>query len=522
MHTNFCAIPAAKAAGIHLRSQKPSAVVENENKLAMEKRSAGNVRSTHTSAQKGRIEIERSIELFTLSVLDRSAIEEEIHGVRSLAIESHSETPELIASSLSQFDAELGKIKRARIGGNGSCSHDVLRNVTTTNSESKITKVSNGIGNGDCYLNDPFFRLRFLRCELFDAHKASQRFVRFLEFCSDLFGSFVGERPILIDDLIGGGFKEKKALLHSSMQYFPCRDRSGRRVCADVGLRVTDLPSKQIYKIITWIHLVATQDIETQQKGVVFIVLPSSKGNDGIAKYVTSTEFDSMEYHKKSFESLPVRVASIHFCSKDSPFCEEMAYRYFSGVPKDLKIRFKVHQGDHTEIEKSLSGFGIPINFLPLTSEGKIKKKVYHRNFVKFHVETEVLLAYKSGYLCSGGTINGQTNGNDARVDCPRSYDVVFRAGKKHVEHPGNAFMLESIIQSTYHHYVGLRTAKEKSKFCRRIVTVIENKKIRFLDWDMDRCSWIHIRHPTLMQKKVVQSYLIYARKTKREGLSSI
>ena len=108
----------------------------------------------------------------------------------------------------------------------------------------------------DCYLNDPNIRLRFLRSEFFDSQKAVERFVLYLEFIQELFGDFVAERPISVNDFNDTNTnsnnndikkstkikKEKsqkrkdieqesstemKALLNSRLQYLPFRDRSG-------------------------------------------------------------------------------------------------------------------------------------------------------------------------------------------------------------------------------------------------------------------------------------------------------
>jgi hypothetical protein len=110
----------------------------------------------------------------------------------------------------------------------------------------------------DCYLNDPNIRLRFLRSEFFDSQKAVERFVLYLEFIQELFGNFVAERPISVNDFNDTNTtnnnsndnlkkstkikKEKsqkrkdieqesstemKALLNSRLQYLPFRDRSG-------------------------------------------------------------------------------------------------------------------------------------------------------------------------------------------------------------------------------------------------------------------------------------------------------
>ena len=132
-------------------------------------------------------------ELLKLSFKDRTAIEEEIHGVRCL---TPDETPELLRRTLREFDSELIGRKE------GDPENHLLRNVISISS---ISSAEAEAAKAACYLNDQDVRLRFLRCECFAVTKAVQRFINFLELTSELFGDFVAERPIQLSD-----FKTKK------------------------------------------------------------------------------------------------------------------------------------------------------------------------------------------------------------------------------------------------------------------------------------------------------------------------
>lgn len=160
-----------------------------------------------------------SSELLQLSMQDRNAIQEEIHGVHCLAQE---ETPELLEQTLRKLDFELEKLPTY---------------------ETRAYQQSQGLPG--TYVNTLKFRLRFLRCELFDAKKAAKRISFFLNAALDLFGEYALERPLRLSD-----FKkeELKYMRQGRYQWLPFRDRSGRRIVVifpreidDSTIRVTSV-----------------------------------------------------------------------------------------------------------------------------------------------------------------------------------------------------------------------------------------------------------------------------------------
>jgi len=83
-----------------------------------------------------------------------------------------------------------------------------------------------------CYVNTTEFRLKFLRCELFDARKAAIRMIKYLDLMVELFGLFALHRKIKLSDF---SKHELQILRAGYFQIFPFRDRSGRRVMSIVG-----------------------------------------------------------------------------------------------------------------------------------------------------------------------------------------------------------------------------------------------------------------------------------------------
>ena len=145
-----------------------------------------------------------SNELLQLSIQDRNALEEEIHGVRCLAQE---ETPDLISRSLHQMETVL------------------MNDLIIPPNQKREFLNSLSIQNSHVQTDD--FRLRFLRLTLFDATEAARRMVKFLEVGCHFFGDFVLERPVMLTDL---SKKEAQSLRNGSVQFLPFRDRAGRRI----------------------------------------------------------------------------------------------------------------------------------------------------------------------------------------------------------------------------------------------------------------------------------------------------
>jgi hypothetical protein len=141
------------------------------------------------------------------------------------------------------------------------------------------------------------------------------------------------------------------------------------------------------YKIIMYQHWIASEDIETQQKGLVMIVWPSQEaeptdpttttttttttpaagpggtggtggtgGDDTWEKYLRPNICNrDVSYHKRSFQAVPVRVASTHFCGQNKPINRVLSSLYYFGLPSPspseiagmngLQTRYRTHFG---------------------------------------------------------------------------------------------------------------------------------------------------------------------------------
>lgn len=145
-------------------------------------------------------------ELHKLSFQDRSRIEEEIHGVQSVA---GDETPEMVGSALDAFQYELGRLRSAQ--------KEAYEVATVMDSK---------------YVQDRDFRLKYLRAALFDPKKAALMFCKYLDLLYRYYGPQTLLRPLRYDDL---GKAEQDKLRVGNMQVLPSRDRAGRLVVLTQG-----------------------------------------------------------------------------------------------------------------------------------------------------------------------------------------------------------------------------------------------------------------------------------------------
>jgi len=480
-------------------------------------------------------------ELLKLSFNEREAMQEEIHGVRCLSPE---ETPEMIERSLMEFDTILMEKKSelqfqlqlqldTEENNDGSTrSVNVLRNAKSLfrvsdfkSAASQLPSEQRESSADDCYLNDPDVRLRFLRCDCFHPQKAVRRMVNFLELTGALFGEYVTERPIRITDF--NTRKEEVALQNSRNQYLPFRDRSGRRVFVGVGSCGFNLDCRLRSKIMTFLHWMASEEVETQQKGVVIVAWPSDENSSdsdnsgnkqdlGWEKSIRPRLKKGYRlWQKKITDGMPVRVTSQQAYYKDTPFFRALSTMYYIGMDSHSRSQYKAHYGEPTELRYALASYGIPEQLLPLSNTGTVKTANHSRwiNAMRSKMDRDRRRQEKN--LTSSiendkinfSKINDSSNVLEEEdiIDCPGSRDVIFRKGPTYKNNPGNMHFRE-LIESTHDQHMKA-SRKEKCRITWNIVREIEKQNGRFLDWSMSREMWIVSKDREKIRTKVAACY---------------
>jgi hypothetical protein len=147
-----------------------------------------------------------SSDLLRLSSNDRDLISEELHGVKSLAYEEEN-NQQYVSNALHELDRCLGQIPYSQ----KEAFVIAQRSLQST------------------YVNDREFRLKFLRCKLFNVTESAKLIINYLEVVRELYGDVCLGRPIYLDD-IQKTKEERNALYAGYIQLLPFGDRSGRRI----------------------------------------------------------------------------------------------------------------------------------------------------------------------------------------------------------------------------------------------------------------------------------------------------
>ena len=153
-----------------------------------------------------------SKEMMRLSPADRISLAEELHGVRSLAIEENGD--ELTTERISKSLVEL---------------NHVLEHEIPAHEKAAFLKAKSFGETSETYVNDVGFRLKFLRCRLFKVKEAAKLLVNYLELVQELYGDICLRRPIRLDD-IQTSKEERSAFRLGYCQLLPFGDRAGRRI----------------------------------------------------------------------------------------------------------------------------------------------------------------------------------------------------------------------------------------------------------------------------------------------------
>ncbi len=505
-------------------------------------------------------------ELLKMSFVDRNTVNEEIHGVRSLAVD---ETATIIANALNSFRIELELLpseeKRAYLfilayRQQEEGHHQQRQQRPRTNSYNGMQPSTTVMQAGTfaAYVDDDSFRLRFLRCCLFKVSVAVRRFANYLNFIQTHWGNTYLARPIQITHF---NANELKILKRGIIQILPFRDRRGRRVVANFedGSNMENIAFLKVWFYI--FDSVSRDSIETQRNGVVSIL-------DGFHYESSRRDINSdfFQFNKETSKrvsdllrlgstlsplidahlAMPTRVVSVHLCWPHTPLLKPVLKLYMfhtelTGSTSALEVnRMRIHSGLDTEMRYRVKSYGVPIELLPLTGTNAIKVN-YHNQWIKTRllvetnqnkVQFQYNCWYKPEYECEF-----DTQGDDSNlvkiVECPCSNDIVFRNGTQSMENPGNVMFRNSILSywvdrerkrsSSVENKSSLSSSAaddaQDRNFRDKLIREIEiEKNGRFLEWDKNLNVWIQMKDKARIHRKVGMVFYNY---TKRRYNSS-
>lgn len=241
----------------------------------------------------------------------------------------------------------------------------------------------------------------------------------------------------------------------------------------------------------------AAEDVESQQKGVVFLVWPGDSAN---VRNIPNQRDRTL--HIKCNDAAPIRLAAVHFCFSNEPFFHLLRSIMAMTLGAVYRLRLKFHVGEGVELRYRLKTFGIPVDLTPVTDSGNIKA-AYLKQWLRLRKIVEV-----------GITSKGVQTDRLSIIACPRTNDVIFRPGTSMLCHPGNVFF-RGLIESKQDRSAVKKAEKEEVAL--EIIREVEETGGRFLIWDTDGW-WSELKEDPEIITKISVSYRDFKMKVKSLG----
>jgi hypothetical protein len=167
-------------------------------------------------------------ELNNMTFAERTMILEDVHGVGDFPKEESN--PALLQQRLLELDIALNGIPIKPAFDEAQRLSLLLPPVPVNESQ---TQTQPAVG----LVNDPSYRIKFLRAERYHPHNAAVRMINNLQMIHRTFGSDGLIRPLHLSDML---LDPENQVLFSGMFYqvMPFRDRLGRRVVVRSGRKV--------------------------------------------------------------------------------------------------------------------------------------------------------------------------------------------------------------------------------------------------------------------------------------------
>jgi hypothetical protein len=167
---------------------------------------------------------------------------------------------------------------------------------------------------------------------------------------------------------------------------------------------------------------------------------------------------------------------------------DNLTIRVALSLVSRVLITNKNTTGEEIEQRYKLKSYGIPVELIPVTGTGNIKK-TYLKQWIRLRKTVE--------------DIRAKELDDSVLHQLPRSTDVIFRTGTSLTCHPGNS-MFQSIIESKIKEHSEASQAG-KMAITRDIIDTVTQKKGRFLQWDT-RGWWTELTGTSQVHTKVAVS----------------
>ena len=239
-----------------------------------------------------------------------------------------------------------------------------------------------------------------------------------------------------------------------------------------------------------YVYSVLSEDLDTQRHGAVGVLV-------GTREHFERFNGNSQEYRvdlSNLLQNFPVRWSAMHVCLPPGPLFNLLkALLVVVMTRKDDRVRFKFYSGGlhDLEIQYKLMSYGIPIQELPVTHSGILKKK-NHGQWINVRrlvdKERDKSVAAKIPF-----------------VEHPAVHDVLFRRGGNN-SHFGN-LLFQEILLNEIHAYNTLHNHSEKRRIRDRIINhVTTTHGGRFLEYDKQFGVWWEMTDAASVHNKIISA----------------
>jgi hypothetical protein len=298
-------------------------------------------------------------EMAAMSVLERELSLNDVHGVSDVM----DEEPGFVRAKMERMETELSKL---------------------TNNKGKEAYMQAEAQSKE-YVTCDKFCLKFLRAEMFNARLAAGRMVRFFDEKKKLFGPDKLTKDIKLWDLD----KDDRNFLERGIgQILPQRDRAGRLIITwmtmmirgesdsrrgreEMNNRVRSsrcgqccplqcvrfsfvrfihpfsyiLHTEKKLRTLYYILMAASEDEETQKKGIVGIIVNIGKNRAPRSVAPTRGTWKIAAL----LSSLPCRFCALHFCVDDPAASSQWISMLMVTLGSRVRARVRIHKGELCE-----------------------------------------------------------------------------------------------------------------------------------------------------------------------------
>ncbi|CAJ1963566.1 unnamed protein product [Cylindrotheca closterium] len=463
-------------------------------------------------------------EMNRLSVQERAKAFDDLHCVG----EELRETPEMIQKSLAEFEEAVQKERNS------------------------VYEMA--INQNRAYVEDPKFRLKFLRAKLYDIRKSVRQMMSFLEQKAKYFGDDKVAQEIGMSDLTE---EDVQLMLSGLFHIQDGRDRKGRVILHMFSKKLGKCKAETFIRVcyyMWWNIMIALPEVES--KGLVTIYHDDARSGDEFKMPGLSFILNAQCLSR----SLPIRYSAMHYCLQTTTgnlgLNNTLLSLLMSGLPQYARVRTRIHYGSYMELQYRLQSHGIPISTLPVDFHGKIRVDILNLWFEKHLKESnQKAEECKARYTTPNSIQNVDTdfnrltppladrNANDTRersmedvqfadqlrpfigvaggaassregvIIHPSETDVLFGKGYRLQLHSGNIRFREFLEQhkDSYEHTPRHR----KPAFSDNLIQILIADGIRFLQRNTSD-MWVET-DSAVVKRKVSQYYRDFRKKELKE-----